>query len=445
MNLKDLTFDGHWYTSFPSLNHWGPLDHKEYSERLRSFLNGGNSAHLYLHIPFCAKLCYYCICNIVVTNEREKIRFFLDHLLKEIDLLKGIYDEVGLNPDIRDLQFGGGTPSHLSQEEFGLLCSRLNSLSPLMGMDEVAMEIDPRTVKQEDLLFYYEHGVNRISFGIQDFDPQVQKAINREQPFEMVRDLLSGVRDKLSVNFDLLYGLPLQTHETIAKTIEQVVELSPDRITLLKYCHAPEVKKHMKLIKEEDLPIELAEMFVNIVDELQRKGYQWIGLDHFAKPADELTLAQINGTVHRTFNGFTPGRTKDMIGLGPTTTGAFGTTYAQAQYDLHEYYNSINREEFPVFRGYKLNYDETLRREVIFSLLCQQRVDFRHYGNYFNRELTLLEGSDLCTLKDGVLQVTKEGRYKLRNLCKIFDNKDVKPEHKKISQFPITRKVKLVA
>ena len=190
-------------------------------------------------------------------------------------------------------------------------------------MDEVAMEIDPRTVVEEDIHFYHSLGVTRISFGIQDFDPEVQAVINRVQPPEIVESLLTPeVRQKVSVNFDLLYGLPLQTHKTISETLEKVRHFSPDRITLLKYCHAPEVRKHMKIIKESDLPSddEIPLMFENIVDNLISAVYQWVGLDHFANPTDDLAKAQLSGSIHRTFNGFTPGRVTNMIGLGPTTT-----------------------------------------------------------------------------------------------------------------------------
>lgn len=439
--------EGHWYTSYPSLNHWdGSFRHEKYAEAFRGFLLGSRKPlHLYLHIPFCAKLCYYCICSIVVTNDREKIEHFLGYMLKEIDNLRAFFLEHEVSPDVRDMQFGGGTPSHLDQDQFGRLVSRLNTFAPLKSMDEVAMEIDPRTVTQDDLRFYAEQGVTRISFGVQDFDPKVQEAINRVQPPEMIDALLTSDISKLfnGVNFDLLYGLPFQTFETIKETVKRVKEFRPDRVTLLKYCHVPDVRKHMKLIKEEDLPPrwELPSMFCYIADELMSEGYVWVGLDHFALPTDDLALAHINGTVGRTFNGFTPGRTRDMIGIGPTTTAAIGSHYAQSFYDLNDYYNSINKGEFPIQRGCKLTYDDGLRREVIFELLCKQKCDFRQYGNYFNSELTALEQMpELCFLRDGVLYVTEQGRLLLRNICKVFDNRDVKPEHHKISQFPITRK-----
>ena len=440
---SEFNSEGHWYTSYPSLNHWGRFGHEDYSQALRGFLSSRKPLHLYVHIPFCAKLCYYCICNIVVTNEREKIELFLSHMLREIDNLKDYPVE------IHDMQFGGGTPSHLDQDQFGRLCEKINTLTPLKSMDEVAMEIDPRTVKQEDLRFYASQGVTRISFGVQDFDPRVQEAINRVQPPEMIEALLTPDIRKLfrGVNFDLLYGLPFQTRETVRQTVERVRQFRPDRITLLKYCHVPEVRKHMKLISQCDLPSadQLPVMFCDIAGELIEAGYQWIGLDHFALPTDNLSIAQVNSTVKRTFNGFTPG-SRDMIGVGPTTTSCLGNHYAQSFYDLHDYYNAVNKGEFPVQRGYSLSYDDCLRREVIFELLCSQKCDFRQFGNYFNAELTQLEAyPDLCHIRNGVLYVSEQGRLLLRTICRVFDRKDLKPEHKKISQFPITRKARLVA
>ena len=435
ITAKEFHTEGHWFTCYPALNYWGPVSSEEYERRLGSFLKEDKPTELYVHIPFCKKLCYYCLCNLIITSDREKIKFFLKHLFKEIDNLKSFHE----NPNITEIHLGGGTPSYLDRDEFADLCRQLWGLVEYSRLREVAMEIDPRTVEAEDVDFYASEGVTRVSFGIQDFDPGVQKAINREQPPEMVEKLMGS--DKLTYNFDLLYGLPLQTHKTVEETLQKVRQLDPDRITLLKYCHVPDVRKHMKLIEEKDLPNDedIAQMFVNIVNTLVGWGYKWIGLDHFAKPTDDLALAT---NLHRTFNGFTPGRAKDLVCLGPTGTGAFGQTYVQAPYDLNDYYNSVNQKKLPVFRGYQLSYDDCLRRDVIFDILCKQNVDFNHYGNYFNKELTVLADSDLCDIKNGVLTATPKGRYLLRSICKIFDSY---PEQKKVSQFNITRKVRLVA
>ena len=427
MNLREFNSEGHYYTSYPSLNHWTEdFKHAQYVEALKSFTG---PLHLYLHIPFCAKLCFYCLCNVVISNDRAKIQNFLDHLLKEIDLLKPF------EPDIRDLHFGGGTPSHLDRQQFSQLCAKLNELTDLKSID-VAMEIDPRTVIQDDLRHYASHGVNRISFGVQDFDPKVQEAINRVQPPEMIEALLTPEIRSLfdGVNFDLLYGLPHQTHDTIRQTVERVIEFKPERITLLKYCHAPDVRRHMKLINVTDLPAPeaLPIMFATIIERLQEAGYLWIGLDHFCLPTDSLAKK-----VGRTFNGFSSGTT-EMIGVGPTTTGVFGDVYCQAEYDLNAYYSAINKGEFPIFRGYRMSGDDLKRREVIFSLLCHQQALLDPL--YFQRELMVLrQYPDLCGW-DGQ-RLTVKNRMLVRNICKVFDVKDVKAEHHKIAQRNMTRKV----
>lgn len=432
---KYFNADGHWYTSFPSLNHWTEdFTEVEYRQRLKAFTHTGKSTQLYIHIPFCKKLCLYCICNVIISSDREKIQHFLDHLITEIRLLSEY------KPNITEIHFGGGTPSHLDRQQFGQLCDALETICDLKNLDEVAMEVDPRTVNGEDLHYYADRGVTRISFGIQDFDPEVQKAINREQPPQMIETLLRERYRFRGVNFDLLYGLPKQTQETLKETVRLTKWLSPERITLLKYCHVPEVRRHMKLIEENDLPSpdELPIMFLDTTQSLTDSGYEWIGLDHFATKEDSLST----GKLYRTFNGFTPGRTQDVIGIGPTATGAFSDTYSQSIYDLPGYYKSLEEGKFPVLRGYKMSRDDLFRREVIFSLLCRQEADLKPYGEYFKNEVKQLQYyPELALVRDGMVRVTKLGRVLLRNICKIFDNKDIEPKHFRIAQLNMTRRV----
>lgn len=457
--LNRFNEPGPYYTSYPALGQWSTgSTYNEYENSLKDFFTGEEKhspLHIYLHIPFCAKLCWYCICNIVISNDRAKIQFFLDYMLREIDLLRGFFERNGLKPNIKEIQFGGGTPSHLDNEQFTQLVDRLNTLVDFKTLDEVTMEIDPRTTTQENLRHFASKGVSRISFGIQDFDPKVQEAINRVQPPEVIDALLTPEIRTLftGVNFDLLYGLPFQTRETFRNTIELVNKFYPERITLLKYAHVPELRKHMKLIKENDLPPgdELPLMFVDTVQALLEQGYDWIGLDHFAKSTDDLAKAAEKKTVWRTFNGFTPGRAHNIIGLGPTTTGAFGRYYNQSVYDFSDYYKAIDAGHFPTFRGYNMNDDDLIRREVIFRLLCDQQVDFTHIGEmygvngpeYFRKELERLRSGfsndGLVKVKNDAVEVTTYGRFLIRNLCKVFDNfvgKD--PRQYKISQYNIS-------
>ncbi len=451
--LKDFNQEGHWYTSYPSLNHWTEeFGHRQYREALRDYLDHENwlgGVHLYLHIPFCAKLCHYCICNIVITNDRSKIQNFLDHLLLEIRNLRSFYEKEGKTPDIREIHLGGGTPSHLDRIQFAQLCDGLSTLCDLGRLSEFAMEIDPRTVKEGDLQFYASKGVTRISFGVQDFDEKVQKAINREQPFDMVKAIMAERHLFKGVNFDLLYGLPLQTHETVKKTLEQVRELSPDRITLLKYCHVPDVRRHMKLIKESDLPKpdDLPIMFVNMTQALMDMGYEWVGLDHFAKPTDSLAIANRTHQLVRTFNGYKPGPTHVMIGLGPTATSSVNNIYAQNYYDLNQYYGAVKRGEFPVERGIKLTEDDEKRRRIIFEILCNQKIQLFPMEKYWPeieelRKLPL----DCFFFESGGrdyrgYQISDYGKFLARNICKVFDKRDILQEHMKIAQKTITRRM----
>jgi len=446
--LNQFNESGPYYTSYPTLGLWSKkFQHTEYTDALIDFFTheGENAPiHLYVHIPFCAKLCYYCICNIQVSNDRARIQQFLDYLIREIDLLKNFFNAHGIKPNIKEIHLGGGTPSHLFNDQFAQLIQKLGTLADIDSLNELTMEIDPRTTKRENLHFFSEQGVKRISFGVQDFDPEVQRVINRVQPPELIDSLLTPeIRSRFTgVNFDLLYNLPLQTRETFRKTIEQVKKFSPERVTLLKYAHVPDIRKHMKMIKESDLPAadQLPLMFVDAVNGLLEGGYEWVGVDNFAKPSDDLGKAVQKKTVCRTFNGFTPGRTSHLIGVGPTTTSAFGNYYSQSVYGLNDYYKRIGENQFPILRGYKLNKDEIIRRDIIFRLLCKQSVDFNEidskyaldHKKYFSEELETLNNGftdrGILEMAGNVMEVTFPGRFLLRNVCKVFDtfhkNKD---------------------
>lgn len=446
---EEFNIPGHYYTSYPSLNHWSEdFGHRQYRESLRDYLDHekwSKGVHLYLHIPFCAKLCSYCICNIMITNERSKIQNFLDHLLLEIRNLRAFYETEAKTPNIREIHLGGGTPNHLDREQFIQLMDGLATLADFSKLSEFAMEIDPRLLKEGDLQFYASKGVTRISFGVQDFDEKVQQAINRVQPFEMVKSVMGDGHHFKGVNFDLLYGLPFQTLKTVGKTLDQVAELLPERITLLKYCHVPEVRKHMRLISVDDLPPpeELPVMFVTMAEKLMGMGYKWIGLDHFALAGDSLA----KGKVVRTFNGFKPGPVIDMLGLGPTATSSFRRIYAQNHYDLNRYYEAVKAREFPIERGYKLTDDDEERRTIIFRLLCEQSLVLKtNVANGFwdEKEAIAKLPSEYFSVECNEFYYTRYkvsdyGRVLLRNICRIFDNKD-KKEHMRIAQKTITRR-----
>jgi len=439
--VSRITEEGPYYTSYPTLSIWSEKNNNEvYSNSLLNFYNQYGEkepVHLYIHIPYCAKLCWYCICNIEVTNSRKKIQYFLDYLYKEINLLAHFIKTNKIKFNITEIHLGGGTPSHLYNDQLSTLLKNLSSIVDFSNLLELTMEIDPRTTTKEDLIYYAELGIDRISFGIQDFNPKVQEAINRIQPPELIEAIFDEkVRGLFKgVNFDLLYGLPYQTRQTFQDTIKLVNRFKPDRITLLKYAHVPHLRNHMKLIKEETLPDieDLPYMFMDAVDSFTKHDYEWIGIDNFALKNDDNSKARKSKKLWRTFNGFTPGRTHHMIGLGPTSTSSFGSFYFQSLYDHQDYFKSIDNNQFPIHRGHKLNQDEEIRREAIFSLLCQQEIDFIKlnnkynidFQNYFSSELRFLQEQysrdDVFFMSDDVLSLTTRGRFTIRSICRIFD------------------------
>ena len=430
---------GPYYSSYPSLNRWSSgIDSDAYGRALKNFFAADPEApiYLYTHIPFCAKLCWYCICNIQISNNRDRIQRFTDVLCREADHLADFLEANDIRMTVREVHLGGGTPSHLDHDQLQQVAGRLKRIADLGALDEFAMEIDPRTVQEGDLPFYHSLGVDRISFGVQDFDPQVQEKINRIQPYEMVRDLLSGEARSLfkGINFDLLYGLPMQTRETFRRTIEMTKELSPDRITLIKYAHVPDVRKHMKMIDSGELPVleKLPLMFQDAVEELVAAGYVWAGIDNFAKPTDDLGKAALNGSAGRNFSGSSPGRADNIIGLGPTSTNAFGPYYFQSVYDANDYSKAVNADSFPVFKGYELNTEDLVRRDVIMGIQCRQLVDFEMidkahgvtFETYFKTELGRLESfiDDGMVVREGrSFRLTPLGRFFTPHVCRLFD------------------------
>lgn len=431
---------GPYYNCYPILGQWKNYEEikVDYKESIIDFFknNPDRPISLYVHIPYCAKLCYYCCCRLHVSNNRETINNFVKVLIKEINMFNDLLKQNNIFPNIKDIHFGGGTPSHLTVVEIEEIIQNIKKFVSLDNLTEFSMEIDPRIVEPKNFETYAKLGIDRISFGVQDFDPIVQKKINREQSFELIESLMKNNLNKhfKGVNFDLLFGLPGQTIETFNKTIELTKQLSPERITLIKYAHIPNKVKHMKMIKEEDLPDEndLPIIFMDSTKKLIEGGYDWVGIDHFAKKTDELSLAKKNGEVYRNFGGETPGYTKDMFSLGPTSTSGFGNYYFQNTYDIKEYRNIVNSGRFPISRGYILNQDDVIRRECNFSLQCNQSLNKENislkyninFDNYFKKELLDLkekENEGMLKIDDTSIQVTTLGRYFVRHICQIFD------------------------
>ena len=440
-DFKDLfNTPGPYYNCYPILGKWKNYSEMDanYTKSLINFFktNQENPISIYLHIPYCAKLCYYCCCRLHISNNREVINNFVKVLIKEINLFKDLLEENNIHINVKDIHFGGGTPSHLTAHEIEEIIQNLNKFISFENLTEFSMEIDPRIIDPKNFPIYSKLGIDRISFGVQDFDPIVQKKINREQPFELIEKLMKENLTKYfkGVNFDLLYGLPGQTKETFSRTIELTKKLSPERITLIKYAHIPKRVKHMRMIKEEDLPDpnDLPIIFVDSTKKLIEAGYEWVGIDHFAKKNDELSIAKRNGKVYRNFGGETPGYTKDMISLGPTSTSGFGNYYFQNTYDIKEYREIVNSGKFPISRGYVLNKDDIIRRECNFSLQCNQVLDINYisdkykidFKNYFKKEMQQLEKKQdegMLNFNNNYIKVTTYGRYFVRHICQIFD------------------------
>jgi oxygen-independent coproporphyrinogen-3 oxidase len=432
---------GPYYSSYPTLNNWKKVNKKkqiDYFSYLKEFFknNPEEKIYLYLHIPYCAQLCYYCACNIHISKNRQRINAFVQCLLKEIELYENFFSSNNLKPNFTEVHLGGGTPSHLTTKELSLIINAIAKFVDISNLKEFAMEIDPRTVNEDHFDEYAKLGVDRISFGVQDFDENVQKKINRVQPFTLVKKLMdSHLRKKFKgVNFDLLYGLPGQSKRTFEKTIELTNQLKPERITLIKYAHIPNKRKHMKMIDVNDLPHEknLPEMFVNSTNYLTKNGYEWVGIDHFALKNDELAISKKNKNVKRNFGGETPGFSDHILGLGPTSTSAIGSLYAQSTYDLKEYISSVENNNIPLHKFYHLSNEDEIRRYCNYEIQCNQFLEFEkvekkfniNFTDYFSNEIKKLknfENKGFININQDSIEVNLIGRFFVRHICQVFD------------------------
>lgn len=438
-DLELFNQSGPYYTSYPILSEWQKLDgDAEYRAAIMAYNESAivTRIGIYLHFPFCLTQCLYCACNACISNSDAEFARFLNSLQAEIELLLGAFR----NPDrifrLVEIHFGGGSPSLLAEQQLRNIVNKIGTYLDLGGVQDFSIEVDPRTVTPSVLGMYRKLGINRLSFGVQEFDPQVQKAINRIQPFELVETLCIAAKKEgfSSFNFDILYGLPLQTHQSFMATIKQVIQLAPDRVSLIRYAHIPESRPHQRALDKYVMPSdkEKALMFFDATQALVEAGWEHIGIDHFAKPADSLSIAARAGGMTRNFGGYSAAGTEAILGLGPTATTRLGAYYAQNCYSLEDYYSAVSAGQYPVHRGYYLDADELLRREVIMTLLCQYKVDFERFGEHHNLSFTSYfaeEYSELCKFADiGFLElsergllVTPKGRFFLRHYCKIFD------------------------
>jgi oxygen-independent coproporphyrinogen-3 oxidase len=437
--LRRLDRPGPRYTSYPTADRFvEAFGAREYRQALRqraqgAVVGGAPPLSLYVHIPFCESLCYYCACNKVITKHHDRARAYLDDLRIEVDLHT---TEIGRGQPVSQLHLGGGSPTFLSDAELEDLMAMLHRAFRVQPGAEIGIEVDPRTATRERLRHLAKLGFNRISFGVQDFDPAVQEAVHRVQPYDMVRDLVAEARALRfeSINTDLIYGLPRQTPQSFARTVQQIGELHPHRIALYSYAHLPQRFKPQRRIDVAQLPAPEARirMLESAIAGFLAHGYAYIGMDHFALPGDALAVAKRQGRLHRNFQGYSTQPDCDLIGLGVSAIGRVGATYSQNAKTLQEYHDALAMGEFPVVRGLALTRDDLLRRTVIMSLMCQGRVDFESvelahlvrmrevFAPEFER-LASLQEMGLVEVGPESIQVTALGWYFVRAVAMVFD------------------------
>lgn len=397
-------------------------------------LTGGASAlSVYVHIPFCESVCYYCACNKVITKHHERAAEYLDALRVEIDL---VCAQLGRGQTLSQLHFGGGTPTFLTDDQLEGLLGTLQTAFRFVPGGEYAIEIDPRTVSAERLHRLAAMGFNRLSFGVQDFDPQVQQAVHRVQPREQVAALVGSARAEgfESLNMDLIYGLPKQTLTSFQTTLSQVAELKPDRIAVYAYAHLPQRFKPQRRIDSSALPApdDKVAMLAMAIDTFSAAGYDYIGMDHFALRHDSLAVAKRQGRLHRNFQGYSTHPDCDIIGLGVSAIGRVGAHYSQNAKTLDDYYDALRRGQLSIVRGLTLTRDDLVRRAVIMAIMCQGRVDFESielaylvdFKQYFASEMRLLEPlveSGLVQMESDGIRVTPLGWHFVRAIAMPFD------------------------
>ena len=430
------------YTSYPSANLWSERD-VPFARGVFSRA-GERALSLYVHVPFCHKLCFYCGCNMEVVHRQQLVDRFLAALDTEVAL---VADAIPRKQKVVQLHLGGGTPTFLSPDQLEQLTQTLRRRFPLERGIEMSIEVHPPVTTFEQLARLTKLGFNRLSMGVQDFDPVVQQRINRIQPFEQTRDLVAEARRLgfISVNMDLMYGLPSQTTERFARTLALVKEIRPDRLAVFGYAHMPGLKKHHKLLDGPDLPTSAQRLALleQAISTLMDAGYVSIGLDHFALKNDELAVARADGTLRRNFMGYTTCAESDVLAFGPSSISEVNGAFVQNDRDTRDWAARLERNELPVVRGWEPTRDDDLRRELIQQLFCQLEIDTSRFADTWGIEFDRTFSSELEALRaleaDGLverspnrLKVTPVGQLLLRNVAAVFDaylKKPAGPRH----------------
>ncbi len=436
--LRRFDISGPRYTSYPTADRFvEAFTDEDYAQALTQRRSGPAAMtlplSLYIHIPFCESLCYYCACNKIITKHHDRATEYLRYLEREVELH---VERIGRGQTLSQLHFGGGTPTFLSDDELRGLMGMLRRNFAFVEGGEYSIEVDPRTIDVQRLDTLKALGFNRLSFGVQDFDPAVQKAVHRIQPAEQVFALVAAARERgfASVNVDLIYGLPQQSPESFERTLAQVCELRPDRIALYAYAHLPERFKPQRRINIVELPSGASKisMLSRSLAAFLSAGYVYVGMDHFALPEDALAVAKRQGRLHRNFQGYSTQPDCDLIALGVSSIGRIGATYSQNAKTLDEYYDALNHGRFPIVRGLALTRDDLVRRAVIMAIMCQGHLQFESvelahlidFKSYFAKELenmVSLAEQGLVVVDDNSIQVTAQGWFFVRGVAMVFD------------------------
>ena len=434
--IRRFDVSGPRYTSYPTADRF----HERFTApswgrhlAARSVEGVSQGLSLYFHIPFCDTVCYYCACNKVITKDRQRAGRYLDYLEKEMSLTASLLEGPRL---VSQMHWGGGTPTFLSDAEIERLCTAIRSHFEFSPDGEYSIEVDPRRVSAETVALLAAQGFNRMSVGVQDFHPEVQRAVNRIQSVDETFSVISAARENgfKSVSVDLIYGLPLQNLKTVSGTLERVLEIEPDRLALYNYAHLPTRFMPQRRIKVDELPSpqEKLDILGMAIERLTDAGYVFIGMDHFARPDDELAVAQREGRLYRNFQGYSTHSECDLLAFGASAIGKVQGAYAQNEKTLEAYYERLDRDELPIVRGYEMNDDDELRYAVIQALMCDFSLSYgdfeRSYGirfnEYFANELDSLASyaeAGLCRLGPESLEVTPQGRMLVRVLAMVFD------------------------
>jgi oxygen-independent coproporphyrinogen-3 oxidase len=434
--LRKYSRQGPRYTSYPPAPlftpSFGPNEYLDEIERTNS-ANSASDISLYFHFPFCDTLCYFCGCTMQITHSRDQISEYNKYIKREIDL---ITPKVCKNRKVRQLHWGGGTPSYLNPDEIRSVGQHIRDRFNFADDIEAGVEVDPRELTRDHMAAFREAGFNRVSMGVQDFDPKVQKAVNRVQPESTTLDAVRWCRELgfASLNMDLIYGLPYQTLASFEKTIDKILEIRPDRIAVFHYAHVPWMKKHQNVLPEDAMPSseEKLEIFKMSIEKLMAAGYWNIGMDHFALYDDELAKAQRDHTLYRNFQGYSTKAGCDLYGFGMSAIGQFTDSYQQNVKSIPEYYKRIDANQPATYVGYRMTADDHIRKEVVMSIMCDMKLNIPtiekrfeiSFITYFDQALIKLKefvDDGLVTITPETIQVNGVGRLIIRNIAMCFD------------------------